>query len=310
MSDGPYLSEEAVSFLLELLEQHEPLLSAGTAKMKAEATAILDAAGLLVPHDNELIVMSPDDHADMPVSVAWSESHGALTYFSPAAGIVTVPLADVQRRRVEVKQVIAAISAGWDVPANRPPFALIDDVLWEITDVRLGRRAARSPVWFARRLWDRDVRLEVFERMRARPLQTQRLILTSSRGERLKNVEIPGAMIVPIRDVLVRPNGLAVSSEILSARLHGVPAPEVIGPIFLSVDGTQLRIHGGPVIPFKKGQQMEAIRLLVAAYRHQKRVPIGDLSTHHSLSRLFGAKKWTLLKPYVKSVNGHWGFEP
>ena len=310
MSDGPYLSEEAISFLLELLEQNEPLLSAGSAKMKAEATAILDAAGLLVPYDHELIVVSPDDHADMPVSVTWSERHGALTYFSPSAGIVVVPTEDVQRRRVDIGQVIAAISAGWDVPENRPPFALIDDVLWEITDVRLGGRGARSPVWFVRRVWDRDVRLQVSERMQARPLQTQRLILTSSRGERIADVEIPGAMIVPIRDVLVRPNDLAVSGEMLSARLHGVPAPEVIGPIFLSVDGTQLRIHGGPVIPFKKGQQMEAIRLLVAAYRHQKRVPIGDLSTHHSLSRLFGAKKWTLLKPYVKSVNGHWGFEP
>lgn len=309
MSDGTQLTAGAVSLLFGLLEQNEPVISAGAARMHQEEVANLEETGLLVPHDHELVVSALDDHDDAPVSVTWSERHHALTYFSPSTGIVVVPPENVQRRRVEIGRVLAAITIDWDVPDGRQPFSLIGDILWEITDVRFGRRA-RLPIWFARRLWDRDIRRQIIDMAKARPLLTPRVIVTSSRTERINDVEIPGVVIVPIREVLTRPEGLKITGDILDARLRGAPVMAGAGPIALSADGTELSINGGPAILFKPGHQFDAIQLLVTAYRCGERVPVGKLSAHRNLSRLFGAKKWAQLSPYIKSVNGLWGFEP
>ena len=186
---------------------------------------------------------------------------------------------------------------------------MIQGLLWEIGDARLGRRLARVPIWFARRLWDRAVQRQVAETARARPHPRQRVIITSSRATRVRDITILGAIVVPLRDVLSRPESLAVDADILDARLSGISVQSDRGPVVLSADGTRLRINGGPVIAFKSPLQIAAIRRLVAAYQAGELVPVIELTEHGNPSRLFGAKKWAELSPYLKSTNGLWGFE-
>ena len=309
MSDHQRLSSEAVQFLLELLELPEPFLSAAAAELRVEPTAYLIRSGLLASHGYDDVAASGDDYDDAPLSIAWSEELGGMAYFSPAAGLVAVPASALERRRVDVPLVLTAIAVDLDLPRGQAAFELIPGLLWEIGDVRIGKRSARDPIWFARRLWDPAVQRQIAEAARSRPHTRQRVILTSSSGDRVGDFAISGTVVVALHDVLARPDGLAVSVPILSARLGGVPARPDHGPVVLSADGTRLAIGGGPEIFFKSATQIVAIKYLVAAFKDGRRVAVAEFAANGNPSRLFGTKKWALLAPYLKSRNGLWGFD-
>lgn len=310
MSDRrPLLDAEAVDLLLQVLELREPILSGAAAELSPRAPALLAAAGLLVPHGHEDVSASQADHEDTPVSLIWSEADGGFAYFSPAVGLVPVPQERLVRHRVDAAVMLDAMAEEMDRPSNRAAFPLVDGLLWEIGEVRLGRRPARVPLWFARRLADPAVLQQVADAARARPHNRLRVILTSARPSRAAEVEIPGAAVVVLRDVLVAPDGLAVSPDILDARLRGAPVQRDGRPLVLSPDGRQLRINDHPPIAFKSDAQIAAIRKLVDAFDRGERLRIGELTDHGSLPRLFGGKKWALLKPHITTVNGLWGFD-
>jgi len=310
MSEGQQgLDSDSVELLLELLELREPCLSGAAAELRSAPASRLIAAGLIVPDGHEAGTASQADHDDVPVSLIWSDAAAGMAYFSPAAGLVPVSRERLVRHRVDFIPLLSAITQGLDRQRGRPAFSLCGDVLWEIGEVRLGRRSARVPLWFARRLGDPEVRRQVADAARARPHTQLRVILASARPSRIVDVEVAGATVVTLRHVLARPDGLAVSPDILDARLRGVPAQQGGQPLVLSPDGRQLRINDQSPIAFKTDPQVAAIRKLVDAHRRGERLRIGELSDHGSLSRLFGRKKWALLKPYISSVNGLWGFD-
>lgn len=310
MSDGAAgLGAEALDLLLELLELREPRLSGAAAELRPHPARRLMAAGLLVPQDHEAGSASLADHDDVPVSLIWSEQHAALAYFSPAVGLFPVPQDRLVRHKVDVEAVLAATTARMDLPRGRAPHALVEGLLWEIGEVRLGRRPARVPLWFARRLVDPAVVQQVVGAARARPHNRLRVILTSARPSRLAESEIPGAAVVALRDVLATPDDLAVSPDILDARLRGVP-PVAAGPLTLSPDGTRLSINGGDPILFRSEAQKEAIQKLVDAYHAGTRLRARELTHQPSLQTFFGKAKWARLSPYLKTEGGLWGFEP
>ena len=310
MSDGAAgLGAEAVDFLLELLELREPRLSGAAAELRPHPARRLMAAGLLVPQDHEAGSASLADHDDVPVSLIWSEQHAALAYFSPAVGLVPVPHDRLVRHKVDVEAVLAATTARMDLPRGRAPHALVEGLLWEIGEVRLGRRPTRVPLWFARRLVDPAVVQQVVGAARARPHNRLRVILTSARPSRLAESEIPGAAVVALRDVLAMPDDLAVSPDVLDARLRGV-SPVAAGPLTLSPDGTRLSINGGDPILFRSEAQKEAIQKLVDAYHAGTRLRARELTHQPNLQTFFGKAKWARLSPYLKTEGGLWGFEP
>lgn len=310
MSEGAAgLGAEAVDLLLELLELREPRLSGAAAELRPYPPRRLMEAGLLVPQDHEAGSASRADHEDVPVSLIWSEQHAALAYFSPAVGLVPVPHDRLVRHKVDVEAVLAAMTARMDLPRARAPHALVEGLLWEIGEVRLGRRPARVPLWFARRLVDPAVVQQVVGAARARPHNRLRVILTSARPSRVAEIEIPGAAVVALRDVLATPDDLAVSPDILDARLRGVP-PVTAGPLTLSPDRTKLSINGGDPILFRSEAQKEAIQKLVDAYHAGTRLRARELTHQPSLQTFFGKAKWARLSPFLKSEGGLWGFEP
>ncbi len=307
MSDEPpRLSAEAVALLLEVLDLQEPYLSGAVAEMSPSPVAMLRARGLLVPHGHETVSASLADHDDAPVTLIRSEKAGGLAYFSPSGGLIAVPAARLARHRVEITNTLAAIGADLALPSTRTPQPLSEGLLWEIGDARLGKRPARVQTWFARRMWHTAVRAQVATALQARPYPRDVIILCTSRAARLRGVSLPGTILVPIRDVLATDDSLAVSGEILDARMRGVAVAVSPADVDLSPDGTQLRIGGGDPIFFRSDDQIAAIRKLVEAFHAGTGVPIGELTHHGSLRRLFGGEKWALLQPHVKAVNRLW----
>jgi len=232
-----------------------------------------------------------------------------MSYSSPAVGRVSVSAQQLLRRVVAMERTFAALVSHMDL-SRRIPFELVKGTLWEVGDARLRKRVARVPIWFARRLWDRAVQGQVAALARDRPHLHRRVVLTTSRSARVRDVEVPGAAVIPIRDVLECPEGLAISAEILEARLTGVAAATEVGPIDLSLDGRQLRINGGDPLLFRTERQIAAIRRLVEAYRRGERLRVKEFAENGNPSRLFGTEKWARLSPFLKSRGGLWGFEP
>ena len=310
MSDEPpRLSAEAVALLLEVLDLEEPFLNGAVAEMSPGPVCMLRASGLLVPHGHEIVSASLSDHDDAPVTLIRSEKAGGLACFSPSGGLIAVPAARLVRYRVEIAKTLAAVANDLALPSTRLLRPLIDGLLWEIGDARLGKRPARVQTWFARRLWHAAVRAQVSAALLARPFPRDVIILCSSRAARLREVTLPGTILVPIRDVLAAADSLAVSGEILDARMRGVAVASAPGPLDLSPDGTRLRIHGGEPIVFRSDDHIEAIRKLVDGFYAGRRVPIRELTDHGTLHRHFGGVKWKLLKPYLTSAKGAWGFD-
>lgn len=310
MCDGASdLGAEAVDLLLELLELCEPLLSGAAAEFRPGPARRLMAAALLVPHDHETGAASLADHDDVPVSLIWSDQDAALAYFSPPVGLVPVPHHRLLRHRVDIAAVLAAVTSEMDLPRRHPPHALVDGMLWELGDVRIGKRPARIPLWFARRLSDPAVERKIADAARARPHNRQRAILTSTSPARIRDIAIPGAAVVSLRDVLTAPGDLSVNPDILDARLRGVP-PITKGPLTLSPDRTKLSINGGDPILFRSEAQKDAIQKLVDAYHAGTRLRASELTHQPSLQTFFGKAKWARLSPFLKSQGGLWGFEP
>ncbi|MCX7382581.1 MAG: hypothetical protein NT133_14450 [Alphaproteobacteria bacterium] len=302
------LTAEAADLLLAVLESEQPMLNGAAAEFSPGPVALLEAAGLLVSHGHETMSASGADDDDALVSLIRKDDAGAMAFLSPASGLVTVPRHRLQLRRVEMSRLFAAVSDQLGMPRAQDPKSLADGFLWEVGGARIGKRPARVPVWFARRMWDPAVRQKVIDALAARPHGQAIVILCSCPARRVSGVAVPGGVLVPIRDVTISDATLTVSADILDARLRGVAVPAE-GPLVLSSDNTLLTINGRLHFEFKSQPMMNAIRLLVDAYRNGKRVPIGDLTHHGSPQRLFGRDRWAQLKPYLKSVNGLWGFD-
>lgn len=304
------LSPEAVAFLLDLLECPRPHLSGAIAVAQPDAVALLAASDLLARHGHEIAAALAHDDEDLPRPILpWGDPPFPAA-FDPSTGIVAIAPERLVVWAAALPAFLAATGSELDLPLERHlPFALVDDLLWELGDARIGRRKERTPIWFCRRLWDPAVRHRVLEMPGARPHTRQRVLLASSRSARLRDAVVPGTIVVSIRDVLRFPDELVVSAEILSARIGGVARPGNGEPLQLSDDGTTLVILGGEPIHFRSRTQIEAVRKLVAAHRAGKRLRARDLSPHETLLRFFGGKKWARLKPHLRSAGGSWAFD-
>jgi len=139
-------------------------------------------------------------------------------------------------------------------------------------------------------------------------------VLTSTPSHRFPDEAISGHLLVGIRDVIDFASGLAIHPDILASRLDGSHRSVVEEALYLSPDGRKFVINGSITIDFKTDIQIKIIGQLVTGFREGKRFSVQELLTEAGsgatgLRRAFGAKKWDLLKPYLKSSNGLWGFE-
>jgi len=313
--NGSGLTPGVLELLLSAVETPEAAISGAVLNGHyASESVFLKENGLLKPHGHEAAFTSQADHDDAPVTLLWSAEDGGLGYFSPTAGWVSVPDDQIARFQVDLTTVIGELMGQVDWPSRSGPVPLVGDLLWEIGDVRLGRRTQRVPIWFARRLHDPPVWRQIKDIAKARPATRLRVVLTSTPSHRIPDETIAGHLVIAVRDVMDFASGLAVHPDILASRLDGSHQQDIDQALYLSPDGRKFVINGTVSIDFKSDIQIKIIERLVAGFREGKRFSVQELLTEAGsgatgLRRAFGAKKWALLEPYLKSSNGLWGFE-
>ena len=313
--NGSGLTPGALELLLSAVETPEAAISGAVLNGHyASESVFLKENGLLKPHGHEAAFTSQADHDDAPVTLLWSAEDGGLGYFSPTAGWVSVPDDQIARFQVDLKTVIGELMGQVDWPSRSGPVPLVGDLLWEIGDVRLGRRTQRVPMWFARRLHEPPVWRQIRDLAKARPAPRLRVVLTSTPSHRFPDETISGHLLVGISDVIDFASGLAIHPDILAARLDGSLAPDIGEALSLSPDGKQLVINGALTIRFRSDYHIAIIRKLVTGFREGKRFTARELLDHaqsssDTLRQAFGTKKWAQINPYLTTRDGLWGFE-
>lgn len=254
------LDRQAIDVLLSALEAPRAVLSAAALQsFPAQVGEQLIAARLIKPEGHEAITTSLTDHEDIPVTLTWSAKHQSFGYFSPSAGWIVVPHADIGRFSVDVGGVIAALIANIRFSPKANPSTLVADRLWEVGRARFGSRAHQTPVLFSRRLHDAETWQAIRRILDARPVQWRRVILTSTRADRLP--EPPASnVVISLHDVLG--NALAVDPAVIAGRLHGLSVVNEDGPVVLIGDGKEVLLFG-ETFRFPKGvRQRQIVRHL------------------------------------------------
>lgn len=278
-------------------------------RRQIENAGILEAVGLTYE------TTDMDDYEDIPVAVEWNPDLEAYAYFSGKSGWVIVPEEEMRIYAIKMAQFFELLFGAIDRGQPKVPRAMIDDTLWDVGDIRLNGRARRLPTWFAKRLDFPAVRAEVAEFARRRPADGLRLLLTSTRQERLKKFRLPGHLIVSVHDVLDLAGGLAIEPDVLAARVDQVPLPDINAPIWLSPDGRKLIINGKVTVNFRSEKHITIVRRLVEGYhsgeRYRAQILLDEAqASAMTLRKAFGDRIWAQLSPYLKSENGLWGFQP
>jgi hypothetical protein len=190
----------------------------------------------------------------------------------------------------------------------------VPDHAWDIGDLWISPQR-KIPVLFARRL-DLNVMFEALRAALAKRARRSGLILTSSRNPLRTFVEDQSYQVTTIFDVLANDaDDFAIDRTLVLSPYVGVKKNRIATePLDLSPDGRRLVINGSITIAFKSDIHITIIRRLVAGHREGKRFRAGELlddaySGVTTLRRAFGAKKWALLEPFLKSQNGLWAFD-
>lgn len=263
------LDRQAIEVLLSALEAPRPALSATALQsFPPQVGASLLTAGLIKPVGHEAIATSLADHDDVPVMLTWSADHRGFGYFSPAAGWISVPHAEIASYSVDVAGVVAALTAKMQFSPRSTPTVLIADRLWEIGKTRFGQRTHQTPIMFGRRLHDVGTWQCIRRSLDTRPSEQRRVILTSTRPDRLPEAPA-GHVLISIHDVLG--DGFALDPAVIAARLDHLPLVDAGDPIVLIGDGKEVRFFG-ETFRFPKGvKQRQIIRHIHQRYRQGHR---------------------------------------
>lgn len=207
----------------------------------ASAGGILKACELLESSEEQQTAPSLIDHDDEPINLIWSGEQAEYGYFSPAAGWITVPNAQLATFRVNFDKLFLYMLARMD-GAHAAPIALVPGLVWEVGEVRLPGRSKRVPVWITRRLADPAVWAQFTEAARIRPAPGLRIVLSSTPADRLPAKIYNGHEFIAVRDVAVS-GGLTVDPELLAARIAW-GAPQSDEAITMGADGGSVTVRG------------------------------------------------------------------
>jgi hypothetical protein len=261
------LDRQAIELLLSALETPLSAFSAAALQTFPEQVATqLLAAGFIRRDGCEAVATSHANHDDSPVTLTPSPEQRSLGYFSAAVGWVNVADADVARYRVDAAAVITTVTAKIQVSPRAAPAPLLANHLWEVGKARFGARAHQTTIMFGRRLHDAANWQAVRRVLEARPSQRRRVILTSTRPERLPEPPV-GNILISIHDVLGVGDGLVLDPEVIAACLGRLPVGGSDDPIVLIGDGKEVRFFG-ETFRFPKGvRQRQIICFIHERYR-------------------------------------------
>ena len=237
------VSREAIELAFRLCEQHPAEISWHVLTMHFNRLGeeLISAGALVETTPSETIVM-PMDLDDELVGFEWEADRQAFVGFHPNMGLVEADPRVRMRYRLNFDWLLSAIAGAAGVRAGQRRVCLVDDVLWDLGDARLGRN--RRPVLFARRLGLAGA-LDVAEgALIARQGRADGVLLTTS-PRISRAVRLPGRhRILQIRDCLDHAScHFALDADVIAgSRLR----PERIVPDAVEMEpgGSWLRVRG------------------------------------------------------------------
>lgn len=215
-----FSSRPAIDLLFRVMETRGTQIAGATlTEYFPRAAETLLASGLLMPHGHVPVVAAMDAYEDEPMQAVWSAEHKSYGYLNSVGRWVRVDEREIAAYRVDYGRTFTTMLVPFERHGPAKPVALIADHLWDIGTIRIPGAKAPVPVWFGRRLGDPQIWAKIAGFAERRPATEMRVILTSTRGDRLPMAPDRRHALVAVSDVLEAADGLTISPQILAARV-------------------------------------------------------------------------------------------
>lgn len=283
-------------------------------QISRSATDALTAAKLLVPKGHVPVVAGMDDYEDEPVEATWSAELKTYGYHDSTGRWVKVAHQDIAACRVDYGLALAKMLVPFERAGLPRPAPLIADVAWDVGTIKLTGAKAHVPIWFARRLGDPAVWTQIEALTARKPPQEIRIILTSTPGERIPEIAQKRTHIINVVDVAGDPAKLAISPQVLGARVFPGQVQRRF-PIDHSDDYGIVWLRG-ETLTFGSDKQRQLLGLLFDAYWSGSPVcrtavvlfEAGYGDSTNAFSKVFsGRDDW---RSFIKYADGNCWIEP
>lgn len=265
MTKATSLSKRAIDLLLRAMEARGLSLQASTLhQVSRRATEMLLEAKLLVANGHVPVVAGMDDYEDEPFEATWSPEQKSFGYHDSVGHWINVDNQEIAACRVDYGLALARMLVAFQRAGPPRPAPLIADVVWDVGTITLSGAKAPVPVWFARRLGDPAIWAQLEALIGRRPPQEIRIILTSTPGERIPETAQKRNHIISVGDVADDPRKLAISPQVLGARVFPGQVQRRF-PIDHSDDYGIVWLRG-EALKFRSDKQRQLLGLLFDAY--------------------------------------------
>lgn len=309
------LSKRSIDLLLRAMEARGmSLQTSALHRVSRSATDALIKAKLLVPSGHVPIVAGMDDYEDEPVEATWSAELKSFGYHDSTGRWIKVAHQDIAACRVDYGLALAKMLVAFERAGPSRPTPLVSDLIWEVGTIKLAGAKAPVPVWFARRLGDPGVWAQLETLIGRKPPQETRIILTSTPGERIPETTQKCNHIISVADVAGDPAKLAISPQVLGARVFPGQAQRRF-PIDHS-DHYGIVWLRGETLTFGSDKQRQLLGLLFDAYWSGSPVcrtavvlfEAGYGDSTNAFSKVFsGRDDW---RSFIKYADGNCWIEP
>lgn len=214
------LTKQVVDLLLQVMETRAAKVQAATLRQVApRATDRLLGAKFLVASGHIPVVTAMDAFEDEPIPAEWCAESRRFGYHNSVGRWISVDADELAALSIDYQLIFAKMLVNFDRTAPARPDPLIDGVAWDIGTIRL--KGAKSPVsvWFARRLSDPAVWERVAALLDRRPPDQQRIMLTSTPGDRIPITANKATVVISMADVASAAGKLAISPHAVGKRV-------------------------------------------------------------------------------------------
>jgi hypothetical protein len=283
-------------------------------QVSRSATDALIGAKLLVPSGYVSVVVGMDDYEDEPLEATWSAELKSFGYHDSAGRWIKVANQDIAACRVDYGLALAKMLLAFERAGPSRPTPLVSDLIWEVGTINLAGATAPVPIWFARRLGDPGVWTQFEALIGRKPPQEIRIILTSTPGGRIPETTRKRNHIINMADVAGDPAKLAISPQILGARVFPGQVQHRF-PIDHSDDYGIVWLRG-ETLTFGSDKQRQLLKLLFDAYWSGSPVcrtavvlfEAGYGDSTNAFSKVFsGRDDW---RSFIKYADGNCWIEP
>lgn len=260
-----FLSKRAIDLLLRVMEARSTSVQGATLhQVSRGATDALLKAKLLVPSGHVPVVAGMDDYEDEPMEASWSAELKSYGYLDSTGRWITVTDQDIAACRVDYGLAFAKMLVAFERAGPSSPTLLHAGLIWDVGTIKLAGAKAPVPVWFARRLSDPRVWEQLDALIERKPPHEIRIILTSTAGGRIPETSQKRNHIISVADVASDPTKLAISPQVLGARVFPGQAQRRF-PIDHSDDYGIVYVHDEE-FKFRGLRHRELLAILFDAY--------------------------------------------